>query len=237
MCSSHDESTALSPSDLIRRCLLFAKLTDENAALIASIIVEQSHESGAVLFEQGEEARGFYVVVCGKVKIYKLSSAGKERVLHIVQPGESFADAAIFDDGCYPAFAETIMKTTLLFIPKKEFINLLHQHTQLAINMIAGLSRYLRQFIVQIEDMTFRDVPSRLARYLISVTSPSQASFSLPLSKSQLASTLGTTSETLSRTLRKLIDEEMIAVSGKEINILDTERLYELSKGNQPDGE
>ncbi len=101
--------------------------------------------------------------------------------------------------------------------------------------MIAGLSRYLRQFTVQIEDLTFRDVPARLARYLMNIAAKTGDTFSLPLSKSQLASNLGTTSETLSRTLRKLMDEEMLLVQGKNIQILNAERLYDLSDSRRED--
>jgi CRP/FNR family transcriptional regulator len=116
-----------------------------------------------------------------------------------------------------------------LFFPKREFLDLLHQHSQLAINMIAGLSRYLRQFTVQIEDLTFRDVPARLSRYLVALADNRQTAVILPVSKSQLASNLGTTSETLSRTLRKLADEDLIRVQGKTVEILNLDRLQELS--------
>lgn len=214
---------------LIRRCHLFAGLTDDDITILSSVIREQRYTKGNILFEEGSKAVGFFVVASGKVKVYKLSSEGKERVLHVVQPGGSFADAAIFADGCYPAFAETIAASELLFFPKKDFLDLLHQHSQLSINMIAGLSRYLRQFTVQIEDLTFRDVPARLARYLLELSEQSGTTVTLPLSKSQLASNLGTTSETLSRTLRKLIDEDLVQVQGKAIEILNPERLYELS--------
>lgn len=218
---------------LVRRCHLFAGLTDGDISILSSVIREQRYPKGNILFEEGARAVGFFVVMSGKVKVYKLSPEGKERVLHVVQPGGSFADAAIFADGCYPAFAETIAESTLLFFPKKDFLDLLHRHSQLSINMIAGLSRYLRQFTVQIEDLTFRDVPARLARYLLEIYQRSGATFTLPLSKSQLASNLGTTSETLSRTLRKLIDEEMVEVRGKTIEIVDSDRLYELSESRR----
>jgi CRP/FNR family transcriptional regulator len=184
---------------------------------------------GDVLFQQGEKATGFYVVASGKVKIYKLSPDGKERILHVIQPGNSFADAAIFADGCYPAFAETLEKSKLIFFPKTDFLNLLHQHSQISINMIGGLARFLRQFTTQIEDLTFRDVPARLARYLSDLGGDHLVHLVLPISKSQLASNLGTVSETLSRTFRKLSDEGIIKVQGKNIEIQDVDRLLDLA--------
>ncbi|MCK5783836.1 MAG: Crp/Fnr family transcriptional regulator, partial [Desulfobacterales bacterium] len=189
-------------AERIKQCHLFSGISEKDFELLAVIIKIRCCSKGEILFEEGAEAAGFYVVASGKVKVYKLSPDGRERILHVVQPGSSFAEAAIFDDGRYPAFAETLDASTLLFFPKRDFLDLLHQHSQLAINMIAGLSRFLRQFAVQIEDLTFRDVPARLARYLLSLGSSETTSVSLPVSKTQLASHLGTTSETLSRTLR-----------------------------------
>ena len=96
--------------------------------------------------------------------------------------------------------------------------------------MIAGLSRFLRQFANQIEDLTFKDVPSRLARYLMELSRGTKQTVELPISKSQLASNLGTVSETLSRTFRKLSEDELISVAGKKVGILDFDRLEQLSE-------
>lgn len=217
---------------LIRQCHLFSGLEDEDIDLLAAIIQRQQYSPRQLLFSEGEFATGFYVVASGAVKIYKLSAEGKERVLHIVHSGQSFADAAIFDNGFYPAFAETLTAAELLLFPKQAFLDLLHRHSQLAINMIAGLSRYLRQFTMQIEDLTFRDVPARVARYLLDQADQTHSAVTLPLSKSQLASNLGTTSETLSRTFRKLADEGFIQVQGKTIRLVDVRALADLAQKN-----
>ena len=214
---------------IIQKCHLFSGVTEEDLQLLISVCRVREYSRGEILFEQGEEAIGFYLVSDGRVKIYKLSPEGKERILHIVQPGNAFAEAAIFADGFYPAFAETLEASKLLFFPKKEFLDLLHQHSQIAINMIGGLAKFLRQFTTQIEDLTFRDVPARLARYLAELGGDRKAVVMLPVSKSQLASNLGTVSETLSRTFRKLTDEEIISVSGKQIEIRDVDRLLDLA--------
>lgn len=213
----------------VSKCHLFAGLTADDLQLLATVSRSREYRRGEILFEQGETADGFYAVVSGKVKIYKLSPEGKERILHIVLPGNTFAEAAIFADGCYPAFAEPLEKSNLIFFPKRDFLNLLHQHSQVAINIIGGLSKFLRQFVVQIEDLTFRDVPARLARYLLELGAEDCSQVVLPFSKTQLASNLGTVSETLSRTFRKLSDEELIAVNGKTIKILDVDRLIDLA--------
>ncbi|MBE0598744.1 MAG: Crp/Fnr family transcriptional regulator [Desulfuromonadales bacterium] len=212
----------------IKNCPLFAGTTPEDLEFLARIGKLRSYEKGELLFSEGEAAVGFYVVAAGKVKIYKLSPEGKERILHIVHPGSTFAEAAIFGAGTYPAYAEPLEKSQLVFFPKREFLQLLHEHSQIAINMIGGLSRFLRQFATQIEELTFKDVPSRLARYLLDLAGNSNQA-DLPISKTQLASNLGTVSETLSRTFRKLSDDDLIEVGGKVIRILDRDRLEDLA--------
>lgn len=214
---------------VIKKCPLFAGVTDEDLERLLRVCKSREQGRGDLLFSEGDEALGFYVVGTGKVKIFKLSPEGKERILHIVHPGGTFAEAAIFGNGLYPAYAEPLEKSLLLFFPKKEFLELLHQHSQIAINMIGGLSRFLRQFASQIEELTFKDVPARLARYLLDLAGDEAEKVTLPISKSQLASNLGTVSETLSRTFRKLSDDAIIDVQGKKIIILDRDRLEDLS--------
>ncbi len=219
----------MSLSECIRECPLFAGTSSEDVELLLGVARERTHPKGELLFSQGEEAEGFFLVCEGRVKIYKLSPDGKERILHIVHPGHTFAEAAIFGDGLYPAFAEPLETTTLAFFPRREFLDLLHRHAQVAINMIGGLSRFLRQFAMQIEELTFKDVPARLARYLLD-QADGGSQVILPITKTQLASRLGTVSETLSRTLRKLSDEAIIAVQGKQIDLLDEDRLIDLAE-------
>jgi CRP/FNR family transcriptional regulator len=217
-------------NEIVTKCHLFSGLTAADIELLATVVRWKTVSKSEVLFEEGQAADGFYLVESGKVKVYKLSADGKEHILHIVQPGNSFADAAIFGNGLFPAFAEALSDANLLFFPKTPFLNLLHQHSQLSINMIAGLSRHLRQFAMQIEDLTLRDVPARLSRYLLQLSRSIDGHIELPLSKNQLASNLGTTSESLSRTLRKLIDEEVLQVKGRSIKILDSDRLSDLAR-------
>jgi CRP/FNR family transcriptional regulator len=209
---------------------LFAGLAEHDLAALQAISRVRECPRGELLFSDGEQAEGFYVVLDGKVKVYKLSAEGKERILHIVHPGGTFAEAAIFGNGLYPAYAEPLQPSRLLFIPKTSFLALLETNSRIAINIIAGLSRFLRQFAQQIEELTFKDVPSRLARYLLDLARGKRVTLELPISKSQLASNLGTVSETLSRTLRKLSDDDIIRVEGRRVEIIDLERLEELAE-------
>jgi len=222
--------TAMNVPALLKNIPLFAGLGEADLTALETICRLRDCPRGELLFSDGEKAEGFFVVLDGKVKVYKLSAEGKERILHIVHPGGTFAEAAIFGNGLYPAYAEPLLPSRLLFIPKAGFLELLAGNSRIAINMIAGLSRFLRQFAQQIEELTFKDVPARLARYLLDLSRGRAATVELPVSKSQLASNLGTVSETLSRTLRKLIDDDLILVNGKKVQILDAARLEELAE-------
>jgi len=223
-------STSEKIKETLKCCRMFASLPDTDLGSLCALAKLHKEERSTLLFSEGEDAAGFYVVASGRVKIYKLSADGKERILHIVHGGDTFAEAAIFGDGRYPAFAETLSPTELVFLPGREFLDLLHSRSSIAINMIAGLSQFLRQFAHQIEELTFKDVPARLAGYLLSLKIDPDGSYKLPVSKSQLASNLGTVGETLSRSLRKLADEELIRVDGKNIDILDRDLLEEMAE-------
>jgi len=213
---------------VLKQCPMFAGVTSDDLDALLLVAKSRDCEKGELLFSSGDNAAGFYVLAAGKVKIYKLSPDGKERILHIVHPVATFAEAAIFGDGRYPAYAEPLEKSLLIFFPKQEFLDLLQRQGRIAINMIGGLSRFLRQFATQVEELTFKDVPARLSRYILDLAGNRETAF-LPISKSQLASNLGTVSETLSRTLRKLSDDDLIAVEGRTIRILDADRLADLA--------
>lgn len=217
----------------LMKCPMFSGVTDEDLTFLSEIVRQKNCDKGDILFSEGDVASGFYVLAEGRVKVYKLSADGKERILHIVQPGSSFSEAAIFGDGHYPAYAEPLQPSRLLFFPKKDFLNLLHSKSQIAINMIGGLSRFLRQFASQVEQLTFQDVPARLARYILDLAGDEANVVTLPIPKGQLASNLGTVSETLSRTFRKLSDEKLITVEGKTITIDDRDSLEDLSESTK----
>jgi CRP/FNR family transcriptional regulator, dissimilatory nitrate respiration regulator len=214
---------------VLKQCPMFAGVTEPDLEALLQVCRNRDYAKRELLFSDGDPAAGFYVLASGKVKIYKLSPEGKERILHIVHPVATFAEAAIFGDGRYPAYAEPLETSRLVFFPKREFLDLLQRQGRIAINMIGGLSRFLRQFATQVEELTFKDVPARLARYVLDLAGDARQVV-LPISKSQLASNLGTVSETLSRTLRKLSDDDLIAVDGRTIRILDADRLAELSE-------
>ena len=222
---------------VLNRCLLFSGLDDREMSELEAISVSRRYPKGTLIFSEDEEAKGFFVVISGKVKVYKLSPEGKEQILHIVAPGQTFAEAALFAGSTYPAFAESLAQTRVLYFSKESFLNLIRENPQISLNMIASLSQWLRKFVSLVEELSLKDVSARLSKYLIDLSAQSGRSsesgieFELDINKSQLASQLGTISETLSRALRKLRDKRIIEVEGKKIIILQKEILKEISSG------
>jgi CRP/FNR family transcriptional regulator, dissimilatory nitrate respiration regulator len=221
----------------LKRCPLFAGLKEEDLKKIKAVASLRRVGKKQILFSDGEEARGFYVVLSGKVKLFKISPEGKEQILHVVSPPEAFAEAALFLEGNYPAFAETLTDSQLLFFPKRDFIHLIERNPQLSINMIVSLSHFLRKFASLIEELSLKEVSSRVAKYLIDLSLKSAKEgrnpreVDLDLSKSQLASKLGTISETLSRSLAKMKAKKIIDVKKERILILNREALEAVASG------
>jgi CRP/FNR family transcriptional regulator len=223
--------------ELLRRCPLFTGLKEEDLKKIKAIASPKQVGKREILFSDGEETRGFYVILSGKVKIYKISPEGKEQILHVVSAPDAFAEAALFLEGTYPAFAEALSDSQLLFFPKKDFIQLIEKNPKLSINMIVTLSQYLKRFALLIEELSLKEVSSRIAKYLIDLSlksskeGKSNKEVELDLSKTQLALKLGTISETLSRTLAKMKAKGIIDVKKNRILILNREALEELASG------
>jgi CRP-like cAMP-binding protein len=223
--------------ELLKRCPLFAGLGEEDLKRIRGIALPKQVGRKQVLFSDGEEAKGFYVVLSGKVKLYKISAEGKEQILHMVSAPAAFAEAALFLEGSYPAFAEALVDSQLLFFPKRGFIQLIERNPQLSINMIVSLSDFLRRFASLIEELSLKEVSSRVAKYLMDLSLKSARDgknpkeVDLDLSKTELASKLGTISETLSRTLSKMKAKGVIGVNKNKILILNRELLEEMASG------
>lgn len=215
----------------LKKSLLFAGLDEEHLLQIAAISHRKVFVKGESIFAEGETATGFYLLAKGGIKLCKISPDGREKVLHFVHPGETFAEAAFFGDGRYPAEARGVEPGEVLFFPKDSFMGLLERNPRFSLNLIVSLSQQLRRFARQIEELSFAEVPSRLAAYLIELAERKSTSYQgksyldLEMKKGELASRLGTVSETLSRSFRKLKEEGIIEVDGSRVVILDMQAL------------
>jgi len=221
--------------DIFSEVPLFSGLPEDQLDKLRSIAVTLEVGRGTTVFSDGERANGFYVVGRGAVKIYKMSPDGKEKILHIFGPPEPFGEVPVFAGTGFPANALTLEKSRLYFFPRDAFVKLVSENPSLSLNMLAVLSMRLRQFAGQIENLSLKEVPARLASYLLSLSGKqgSPESVTLPISKGQLAGLLGTISETLSRIFARMAAQGLIQVAGRTIHLLDPEGLEALAENGK----
>lgn len=212
---------------IIESCSLFQGLPAEISGSIAELADLRTFRKGQAIFFEGDEAEGFFLIAEGTVKIFKINPSGKEHILHIFGSGEPIGEVAVFHGRPFPASAEALSEGSVLMIRRRDFVELIRRHPDVSMNMLAVLSMRLRQFAVQIENLSLKEVPARLAGYLLFASSEQGGSgtVELSISKGQLASLLGTIPETLSRIFSKLTEEGLITVEGKTITIVDREKL------------
>lgn len=210
---------------------LFGGLTPDQLDQLEQIGRDVQFARGESIFMEGDEGIGFYIVTDGKVKVFKISFEGKEQILHIYGPGQPIGEVPVFAGQHFPANAQAIEKSDLIFFPRQAFIDLITAHPSLALNMLAILSMRLRQFTVQVENLSLKEVPGRLASYLLYLSEEQQTpdTVRLPLSKGQLASLLGTIPETLSRIFNKMSTQGYISVQGAQIDLKDRLALEDLA--------
>ena len=179
---------------LVANIPLFEGLPDEQHRDLASIALVKSFSRGQTIFSEGDPGTGFYVVVSGRVKIYKLSADGKEQILHIFGGGEPFGEVPVFEGRRFPAHAVALDETRCLFFPRPAFTDLISRNPSLSLNMLAVLSRRLRRFTVLVDDLSLKEVPGRLAAHLLYLSDRNEgaADLELDVPKGQLAGMLGT---------------------------------------------
>lgn len=224
----------MSSKEILSKYTMFSELDSTEITNLNNIAQIRNIKKKSILFLEGDEATGFFLLLSGGVRIYKSSHEGKEYTLHIIHPGHIFAEAAIFKGKGYPANCVALEDSVVAFFPKNEFIQLLSTSPQIALKIIGTLSTWLRNFTLKIEELSLKEVPARLASYLLSKYDKSNSkSFDLSISKTQLATRIGTISETLSRTLRKFRDAEIIIVTGKNIEIINLQALKSIADGKK----
>jgi CRP-like cAMP-binding protein len=214
---------------------LFEGLPAEQHTDLASIALKKSFQRGQTIFSEGEPGTGFYVVLSGRVKIYKISAEGKEQILHIFGAGEPFGEVPVFEGRRFPAHAVALDESRCLFFPRQAFVDLISRNPSLSLNMLAVLSRRLRRFTVLVDDLSLKEVPGRLAAHLLYLSDRNAGANDLELDvpKGQLAGMLGTIPETLSRILAKMVKQGLIESTGPRIRIVDREELTELAEGSK----
>jgi CRP/FNR family transcriptional regulator len=192
------------------------------------VIFEKRAERGEIILLEGESARALFFVASGAVKIFKTSPEGKEQILSIVRPGESFNDVSVFDDGPNLAGAQAMGAVDLYGIGKEEIANILKQYPQMALTVIRIMAKRVRQLLSLVEDLSFRRVVSRVAKILLEYgaerTEPRPR-----LTQQEIAAMAGTVREVVGRSIKSLEENGTIRMESRRIVITNKEALQQLA--------
>ena len=220
----------------LRGCRLFAGLPPGDLEQIAAAASVRSPAKGEYLFHEGDAARGFYIVQRGAMNVHRVTAAGKEQVIHIFRAGDSFAEAALASPSGYPAAARALEDSQVLLVQKDGMLALLKRQPELGLRMLGAMSSHLRALVGQLEDLTLKDVETRLANWLVKrcpdPQSDAPVKIELTMTKRVLAAELGTVGETFSRTLAKFREQKLLAVKGKTVTVLSPVKLHALLRRN-----
>ena len=217
---------------LLNGCQLCAGMSEEEIRSVARIAELRTVAAGEVLFQEGDPARGFYVLLNGRVRVYKASPDGKEYTLHLIRPGQMFAEVAIFMERAFPAHSAALEDSLVALFPREAFLRLVRENPQISLKIIASLAHFVREFNRMVEELSLKEVPARLAAFLLDEARRGDGrQLALEGTKAALAARLGTVSETLSRNLTKMKNIGLIREEGKIIRILDPDRLAEVAEG------
>ncbi len=223
-------------TNTLRSCQLFVGLPPSDIAAIAALAITKTLEKGGYLFHEGDVSGGFYIVQKGAINVHRVNAAGKEQVIHVFRTGESFAEATLATERGYPADGRATEDSLVLLIQKTGFIALLRKQPELALRMLGAMSGHLRVLVGQLEDLTLKDVETRLANWLVKrcpdASSAKPVMVELKGTKRVLAAELGTVGETFSRTLARFRELKLVSVKGRHITVLDPSGLRALLKRN-----
>jgi len=228
-------------TEVIKKIPMFSSLNEEDLMNILRISKEKTYDKGETIFFDTEPYHGFYIVLQGLVKIFKISKDGKEHILHIVGQNNSFAEVPLLenfgsfadDNLTYPANSMALEDSTkVMMVSAKPFLSILEKDNKLCLKMVSGFAKRLRILNHHIEDLALKDVTRRVAGFILTeysiknkTNTESKPLIKLNISKNDLAAYLGTIIETLSRTFKKMHDEGIIEVDGKTILIKNLESL------------
>jgi CRP-like cAMP-binding protein len=195
--------------EIVRNTRLFAGIKPDAVLSLLHGTAPRTYRRGQLLFEQGDDATAFYIVLDGWVKVFRPSLVGDEAVFGVFTTGETFGEAAMFIQGRYPAAAEVVEDARLIAVHSEVFRNRVHRDPDLVFDMLAAMSRHLHSLINQVEQLQTRSSAQRLAQFLVSLAPVQEgaAVVALPYDKLLIAHRLGMKPESLSRGFARLRDQ------------------------------
>ena len=210
----------------LKKNFIFARLREDQLDRVASHAVQIKLDEGEMLFQQNDPADRFYIVLKGQIKLYRLGPSGNEKVIEIVTPCSTFAEALMFlDRPTYPVGAEALQPTELISIDNADFARMLRDSVDTCFMLLGDMSQRLRGLIREIDDLSLSSATCRVAGYLLTKSPPGDGAFNLEAPKQTLASRLSVQPETFSRIIRNLSDQGVLAVHGSRVEISDRHRL------------
>ena len=221
--------------DILHGCPLFSNVPVAGFQQLAAIARLCHFRKGQVVFRENEPCPGVFVLGQGLVRVFKTGSAGREHVLHIVGPGGTFAEVAAIGGFDLPASADALKKTTCVLLPLDRFRRVLSEDHELCLGVLTSLTVWVRHLVTLMEDVTLRDAAGRLARFLLESPRAADGTIELPGLKRHIASHLNLTSETFSRTLRRLVEAGLIAeADNARLRLLQPKKLRQVADGLFP---
>jgi CRP/FNR family transcriptional regulator len=221
--------------EILQECPLFADVGPTGFQRLAVMARLCRFEKNQAIFREGEDCPGVYVVGSGMVRVFKVGPGGREHVLHIVGPGGTFAEIAAIGGFQLPANAEAIEQSVCVLLPQEPLRRALEDDHDLCREMLTGLAMWFRHLIGLIEDIVLRDAAGRLARYFLKTPPNADGAIELPSLKRHVASHLNLTSETFSRTLRRLVEAGMVSEEDNaRLRLVDRAALEAVAEGMFP---
>jgi CRP-like cAMP-binding protein len=215
----------------LQRTALFGCLTEKQLAEIAQRAVDLHFRKDEMLFLSGEQVKGLFVVVSGKIRVFQHNIEGREQVVHVDAAGAVIGEVAVFDDGPYPASAISEVDADVLFIDKRDMQQFCVKYPSLALKALRLMALRVRGHAQLVRALSFYDVGHRLASFLVTeakhADSPEnvQIALQLLLSNHEIASRIGSVRDVVSRAFAKLKQDGLIAMRGRTLIIPDMEAL------------
>ena len=216
----------------LQQCRLFDGVPPVEIRRLAAVTQVRQLAAGDFLFHEGAPAHGVFLVRSGAVKVHRVNLLGREQVIHIFRSGESFGEESLMSEAGQSADACATEPTEVLLIRREGFLRAVRRRPELALCLLRGMDRQVQILIGLLDDLTLKDVKTRVAHWLIhqcpDPESRQPVSIQLSTTKRILAAELGTVSETLSRTVAKFRALNLITVEGSRVILLDPSRLKRL---------
>lgn len=224
----------------LRKTPVFSGLPDDDLSMIAEFSLLKTLRKGQYLFRQREPAHGFYIVRRGIINIHRVAADGREQVIHLFRPGESFAENALVSDSGYLTDARSVAESEVILVPKWEFLQVLRQRADIALRILASMSNHMRGLIASLESMTLKDSETRLMNWILrrcpQPLTAKPVEVAIGMTKTMLSGEIGTRQETLSRTLAKLRESGLITVRGRTLKIPNPLKLQEAFRDHLSSG-